>query len=163
MRRLRQSDWEVVSYLRSDKEVNAFVKRPPAETKEKALEFIVTANSGVDQMQIFQWAITEKGKDEMIGSICLWSFSEDKRTAEVGYDLSPRFQGRGIMDEALKSILDFGFSKLHLDLIVAYTQKNNVRSIKLLERNGFLLNVNKRDEENAENQVFEIKRKGFEK
>jgi [ribosomal protein S5]-alanine N-acetyltransferase len=33
LRRLRPSDWKVVSYLRSDKEVNAFVKRPIAAKK----------------------------------------------------------------------------------------------------------------------------------
>lgn len=156
LRRLRPSDWKVVSFLRSDKLVNAFVKRPAAETKEKALAFISAANIGVDQGQLFQWAITEKEKGEMIGSICLWSFSKDKKTAEVGYDLSPKFQGLGLMDEALKSLLSFGFSQLNLDLIEAFTQRNNVRSVKVLERNGFELNGDRKDDENAENLVYEI-------
>ncbi len=33
--RLKNSDWEMISYLRTDKNVNEFVNRSSAETKEK--------------------------------------------------------------------------------------------------------------------------------
>ena len=106
LRRLKQSDWEMISYLRSNKEVNEFVKRPSAESKEKALEFISKINRGIKDRGIYYWTITERKRDEMIGSICLWNFSKDLKMAEVGYDLSPKFQRKGIMNESLKSVLD---------------------------------------------------------
>ncbi len=37
LRRLKQTDWVMISYLGSDMEVNQFVKRPNADSKEKAL------------------------------------------------------------------------------------------------------------------------------
>jgi len=158
LRRIKQSDWEMVSYLRSDKEVNKFVKRPNADSKEKALEFISKTNKGIDDQNLYQWTISEKNSTEMIGSICLWNLSKDRKTAEVGYDLSPKFQGKGIMNESLKSILEFGFKNLNLDIIEAYTQKNNESSKKLLERNGFILVPDKKDEDNHENLIYEIKK-----
>jgi ribosomal-protein-alanine N-acetyltransferase len=51
-------------------------------------------------------AITENGANQMIGSICLWNFQQTK-TAEVGFDLNPKFQGKGIMSELLKCIIQF--------------------------------------------------------
>ena len=33
------------------------------------------------------WGITRKESNDLIGTICLWNFSADKKTAEVGYDL----------------------------------------------------------------------------
>ena len=158
LRRLKQSDWEMISYLRSDKEVNKFVKRPNADSKEKALEFISKTNKGIDDQNLYYWTITEKNSPEMIGSICLWNLSKDRKTAEVGYDLSPKFQGKGIMNESLRSILEFGFKNLNLDFIEAYTQKNNESSKKLLERNGFILIPDKKDEDNHENIIYEIKK-----
>ncbi len=158
LRRLIQSDWEMISYLRSDRVVNKFVKRPKAETKEKALQFISKINNGIDERNLYYWVITEINSDQMIGSICFWNISIDQNTAEVGYDLSPKFQGKGIMNESLQSILEFGFKILNLDLIEAYTHKKNKNSKKLLERNRFKLVVNKRDEDNQDNIIYDLKK-----
>ncbi len=158
LRRLKQSDWEMISYLRSDRVVNKFVKRPNADTKEKALEFISKINTGIDERNLYYWVITEMNSDQMIGSICLWNLPIDQTTAEVGYDLSPKFQGKGIMNESLQCILEFGFKILNLDLIEAYTHKKNKNSKKLLERNRFKLVVNKRDEDNQDNIIYEVKK-----
>jgi ribosomal-protein-alanine N-acetyltransferase len=161
LRRIKQSDWEMVSYLRSDKEVNKFVKRPSADSKEKAIEFISKTIKGIDDQNLYYWTITIKNSPEMIGSICLWNLSKDRKKAEVGYDLSPKFQGKGIMNESIKSILEFGFKNLNLNFIEAYTQKNNDSSKKLLERNGFILIPDKKDEDNHENIIYEIKSNGY--
>ncbi len=77
------------------------------------------------------WGITTKESNILIGSICLWNFSEDKKTAEVGYDLDPEFQGKGIMSEALKAVLNFGFKRRGFDTIEAHTDYRNNPSEKL--------------------------------
>ena len=148
----------MISYLRSDKEVNEFVKRPSAESKEKALEFISKINLGIDGENMFYWVITERDSDQMIGSICLWNFSKDRKTAEVGYDLSPKFQRKGIMNEALVSVLKYGFEKMSLSLIEAYTHRKNESSKKLLERNSFVFIENREDENNLDNVIYELKK-----
>jgi len=158
LRKLKNSDWEMISFLRSDKEVNQFVKRPTAKTKEKAIEFISKINNGIDQQHLFYWAITKNDTDQTIGTICLWNFSKDQKTAEIGFDLSPKFQGKGIMTECLKSTLNFGFKKLNLDLVTAYTNKENESSKKVLERNGFKFVVDKKDEHDQDNIVYELNR-----
>ncbi|GAA3634249.1 GNAT family protein [Flavivirga jejuensis] len=155
---MKQSDWEIISYLRSDKEVNKFVKRPSAESKEKALGFISKINRGIENQTLYYWVITEKNSDQMIGSICLWNFSEDKKIAEVGYDLSPKSQGKGIMNESLKNVLDLGFKELHLNFIEAYTHRENESSKKLLEKNGFALIEGKKDEHNQDNIIYAIEK-----
>lgn len=158
LRELKQSDWEVISYLRSDLDVNKFVKRPSAETKEKALEFISKISNGIKKQTFYYWCISEKSNPEMVGSVCLWNFSEDKKTAEIGYDLNPKFQRKGIMNETLKSVLKFGFENLKLEAIEAYTHKENVSSKKLLERNKFKLIQGRKDEHNKDNIIYEIKK-----
>ncbi len=108
--------------------------------------------------QSYYWVITEQPNPQMIGSICLWNFSEDRKYAEVGYDLSPQFQGKGMMTEALQSVLNFGFQHLHLHSIEAFTHHQNENSKKLLKINGFQLIKGKKDEDNLDNIIYEIKR-----
>lgn len=158
LRRLKQSDWEIISYLRSDKTVNKFVRRPNAETKEKALDFIKKINDNIDNQKSFYWCLSKNDNSKMIGSICLWNFSKNRKTAEIGYDLNPDFQGKGIMNEALKEIVEFGFKNLNLDLIEAYTHHNNESSKKLLERNKFILIKGEKDENNEDNIIYKLKK-----
>jgi ribosomal-protein-alanine N-acetyltransferase len=156
LRKLVETDWESISYLRSDKIVNEFVKRAKADTKEKAIEFIKNTNSKIDNNLIIYWSISLKNDKKMIGSICLWNFSEDKKTAEMGYDLDPKFQNKGIMNESMHKVLDFGFQQLNLEKIEAFTHKRNKNSIRLLIKNNFQLNKTRLDKNNLKNLIFEI-------
>lgn len=86
------------------------------------------------------WAITYKDSDDLIGTICLWNFSKEQSKGEVGYELSPIFQGKGIMQEALRAVLEFGFEDLNLQNIEGIVNEKNEKSIQLLEKNQFLNN-----------------------
>ena len=58
--------------------------------------------------------------------------------AEIGYRLHPAQHGKGIMNEALKAVLDYGFNVMNLHSVEANTNPGNKESISLLERNGFI-------------------------
>lgn len=74
-----------------------------------------------------------------IGTICLWNFSETKKEAEIGYDLLSNFQGKGFMSETMQAVIKYGFNTLNLDAIEACTHKENIGSVKLLEKYEFKL------------------------
>ena len=160
-RKIEESDCDVILFLRSDKTVNKFIERPESErTKNKtdALKFIKKINDGIKSNKFISWGITLKNRPKIIGTICLWNFSKNNKIAEVGYDLNPIFQRKGIMSEALDRIISFGFIELDLDKIEAFTHIENENSKKLLERNGFDLIDNRKDKENISNIIYEIKK-----
>ncbi len=157
LRKLKESDFEQIIYLRSDERVNQYVKRPKAENREDALAFIEKISLQFLTGKSIYWCITKKDSEEMLGSICLWNFSEDGKKAELGYDLAPAVQGNGFMDEALKKVLKFGFREAGFQKIEAFTQKNNLASIKLLKKNGFLENTERSDLDNSLNLIFELR------
>jgi len=158
LRKLKESDWETISYLRSDKIVNQFVKRKNADTQEKALEFILNTNSKISNNDLIYWCITLKNEPKMIGSICLWNFSKDRKVAEIGYDLDPKYQRKGIMTESMIAVLNFGFQQLNVKKIEAFTQKQNENSISLLINNQFQLKKGRFDKNNEDNRIFELYR-----
>ena len=85
--------------------------------------------------------------------------SKDKyenEVTEIGYDLHPGYQGKGIMSEALKHIIDFSFTTLHFRKIEAHTHSKNKRSRMLLVRNGFNLAEQKFGDNNSSNIIFEL-------
>ena len=58
-------------------------------------------------------------------------------SGELGYGIIPFYQGQGLMKEALLSIIEYGFCSMKLKSLDAYTEKHNVKSIKLLEKCNF--------------------------
>ena len=159
LRKIEELDCDIILFLRSDETVTQFIERPEnRKTKNKtdACKFIKEINEAFDENKSVSWGITLKNNSKIIGTICLWNFSENKKTAEVGYELIPEFQNLGIMNEALNSIIDFGFNKLNLDKIEAFTHNKNENSKKLLEKNDFVFMANRKDLENDSNIIFEL-------
>jgi ribosomal-protein-alanine N-acetyltransferase len=163
LRQIDPSDNEMILFLRSDEKVNEFIERPP----ERMTKNLADANAFIEKItlefennQTYTWGIALKGQSTIIGSICLWNFSRDRKTAEIGYNLHPIFQNKGIMHEAVTAVLSYGFSTLNLDLIEAFTQFKNEASQKLLIKSGFVLNAERFDENYEKNVVFELKKFG---
>jgi ribosomal-protein-alanine N-acetyltransferase len=160
LRKIEELDCDNILFLRSDVTVNKFIERPEnrkTRNKTDAIKFIKEINEAFDKNKSISWGITLKNNPKVIGTICLWNFSENKKTAEVGYDLDPEYQRIGIMNEALNSIIDFGFNKLKLDTIEAFTHKENENSKKLLAKNEFVFMELRTDLENDLNMIFELK------
>ncbi|WP_315054777.1 GNAT family N-acetyltransferase [Chryseobacterium indoltheticum] len=153
-----ESHVEDILKIRSNKVVNRFVKRIPPKTNYDALDFILTIKKRVENKETSYWGISLKDHTNLIGTICLYRFSEDRKEAEVGYELLPDYHRKGIMSEALKAVLNFGFNELHLDEILAFTNKFNETSKSLLLKHQFILEEGKKDEGFPENLVFSLRK-----
>ena len=158
LRTVTEFDSQDVFEIRSNPEINTFLHRDPPKNSFEALEFILNIKRRAANNEIIFWGISLQNNPKLIGTICLWKFSEDRKTAELGYELLPEFQGKGIMSEAVNFVLNYGFEDLDLDKIEAFTNKNNLNSIKFLENLKFILNENRRDEKYPENLIFELNR-----
>ena len=84
-----------------------------------------------------RWGIARKGSDELIGTCGFYDWNKTSHRAEIGYDLEPAHWREGIMTEALRAVLRYGFEEMGLNRIQAIIDSANVRSIKLVERLGF--------------------------
>ncbi|MFX1352186.1 MAG: GNAT family N-acetyltransferase [Promethearchaeota archaeon] len=84
-----------------------------------------------------RWGIVRKGSSELIGTCGYYDWSKTARSAEIGYDLDPRCWGQGIMTEALRAMLEYGFQEMGLNRIQAIIDSKNKRSLNLVQRLGF--------------------------
>jgi len=138
LRQLQFTDDKAIFALRNNAVVNAFIQRPLLRNINDARLFITSINNGIENKEWLYWAMILKSNKQLIGTICFWHFSQDNTMAEIGYELHPNYQGAGFMNEAFKTIVDYGLNTLQLNIIEAYTQPGNIRSIKLLEKNSFI-------------------------
>jgi len=137
LRALEPQDEQEIFVLRSDERVNLHLDRKPAESLDDAREFISKIQSVIAKGEGLYWAICLKENPRLIGTICFFNFSKTDSSAEIGFELHPFYQGKGIMQEALLLVIQFGFQVMEFNLISACPAKENVKSIHLLKRNGF--------------------------
>lgn len=138
LRKLSLDDAEEIFFLRSDVEVNRYLDRTKAIDLDDALAFINKVNIGIANDKWMYWAVCFKNNPKLIGTVCLWNLNEVENKAEVGYELIPEYQGKGIAGEALSAVIEFGFNILQPGKIEAYTHKQNLASIKLLNKLNFV-------------------------
>ncbi len=138
LRELRMSDVNEVYYMRSHPDVMKYIGVPLAANVTEAADYIEKAAKITAKQDGIWWAITLKDANEMVGAIAYRNFLKEHYRGELSYALRPDLQGRGLMQEALALILDYGFNKIGLHSIEANVDKENTASIRLLERNNFV-------------------------
>jgi ribosomal-protein-alanine N-acetyltransferase len=141
LRQLRIKDANEIFALRSSDEVNRFLDRPKATTVDEANRFIDKINDAVNKNESVYWGIALKHETRLIGTICYWNISKENDRAEIGYELHPGLQGKGIMQEAIVKVIDFGFEHMKLKIITAIPSEDNYKSRKLLEKNNFKIDT----------------------
>ena len=133
LRQLVINDEQEIFTLRSDSEINKFLDRQISNTIDDARNFI----NKIIKSDSLYWAITLSEKKILVGTICLFGFSDENYKCEIGYELLTNFQGQGIMKEALEKVIDYAFNTLNVKKIEAFMHRDNQSSIKLLEKFSF--------------------------
>lgn len=98
---------------------------------------------------VFAIALKETGR--IVGSV---GFEKDKRrpdfpSMELGYSLGRDYWGSGIMTEAARAVIDYGFETMGLEVIAICTSRANARSQGVIKNCGFTY-------EGTERKVYKI-------
>lgn len=131
------SDATEIFTLRSDKEINKYLDRKPAHSIEDARDFIQLVNENTSKNESVYWAISFSDKTILLGTICLFCFSEEENKCEIGYELLTEYQGQGIMQEALEKVIDYACNTIGVKNIEAFFHRDNQASKKLLQKTSF--------------------------
>lgn len=83
------------------------------------------------------WAIIYRENGKMIGTIELYNYIPYFK-AELGYALNPKYWGNGLVPEAAKEVIAYGFEYLHLKRIEVGVFLDNYQSQKVCEKLGFI-------------------------
>jgi len=137
LRRMNYGDINNLFEMRKDAGLNEYIDVKIEVNTDETKAYIDKMNKGIDDNKWIIWAIEHKLQQRVIGTISIWNIDEKQESGELGYGIIPDFQGKGLMIEALLSVVDYGFNVMKLKAIDAYTEERNIKSIKLLKRCNF--------------------------
>ncbi|MCC5647211.1 GNAT family N-acetyltransferase [Nostoc sp. CHAB 5824] len=136
LRETTLQDAEAIFAIFSDPSVTQFHDLDTFTSIEEAIALIGRRAKRFERGEGIRWGIARKQDNVLIGS-CGFTWNPQEHAAEVGYELTSTFWRQGIMTEAVRTILQYGFEKMNLRFVVAQVMLNNIASKKLLEKLGF--------------------------
>jgi ribosomal-protein-alanine N-acetyltransferase len=147
LRRVDVNDVNEIFALRSNPETMKYVPRPLVKTTEDALEHIAMIDAKIENNEGINWAITLKGNPKLIGFLGHYRIKPEHYRSEIGYMVLPEYNGKGIISEAVKEIISYGFDVMKLHSIEAIIDPENFGSEKVLQKNGFVKEAHLKENE----------------
>lgn len=136
LRPFEDSDAADLYEYASDPRVGPMAGWPPHKSVEESREIIRTVFSAPNT-----FAVVDKLSGKAVGSAgfvgrhqALLPGPDD----EIGYALNPAFWGRGLIPEAVRELLRYGFEDLGLSAIWCNHWEPNQKSRRVIEKCGFL-------------------------
>jgi RimJ/RimL family protein N-acetyltransferase len=120
-----------------DPEVVRYMDHGAHASEADAAALLAHIEAGFAARTLFQWGVTRRDDDAVIGTCTLFGLANGHRRAEIGYALARPAWGQGIMAEALPLALDFAFDVLGLHRVEADVDPRNAASLRSLARLGF--------------------------
>ena len=135
LRPWRKEDLEDFHRYCKDPEVGPNAGWKPHESRRETLEILRTLFIGQPGMFGIVW----RASGRRIGEIGLTGDAKREYPAArmLGYAIREEFWNRGIVTEATRAVVDYGFRQLGLALISAYCYPDNHASRRVLEKCGF--------------------------
>lgn len=135
MRPIQAGDLDAIATLWSDPEVTRFLPSRgipiPRETTEKVVASFV---EHWQQRSYGVWAIVNAAS-ETIG-YCGLRYLEELGEVELLYGLAQSYWGKGIMSQAARASISYGFNAASLDKIIALALPENQASRRVMEKAG---------------------------
>lgn len=137
LRRFQAEDLDAFYAYRTDPEVAHFQPWDAFE-REAVAAFVEMQSRALPDArgEWFQVAIGLRETGVLIGDCGIRPLSDLPSIVELGFTLSPRYQRQGYGTEAVGALLTYLFTTPGKHKVIAYTDVENDRSVRLLERVG---------------------------
>ncbi|RZK20183.1 MAG: N-acetyltransferase [Pedobacter sp.] len=137
---------QLLKYIKDDhsleKELNLLpTKKNISKSLHDALAQTILPNvfdKDKDYLYHTLWTIISKPDNRMVGDICFVGEPDPEGEIEIGYGTYEEFRGKGFMTEAIGRIIDWAKQQPKVKSIFAATEKENIASYSILEKNHFL-------------------------
>lgn len=137
LRKIEPEDAKDLFEFLSDDAVNRFMTNNSYENIVQVQRLINGIQQSFESKQKIHWGIAQKTANKIIGQCGYHAFDRSNLIGEISYCLAREHWGQGIMTEAIRAVIGFGFEKLGLNRIETKSMLENTGSFKVLEKAGF--------------------------
>ena len=136
LRRMTMADAEDIYAYGRDPEVSRHVLWDAYRSVGEARAYLRYIQRQYRLNDPSSWGIELKATGRLIGTIGFMWWNKEYKSAEVGYSLARAYWNRGLMTEALRAVLHFGFTQMDLHRIEAQHELENPASGRVMEKVG---------------------------
>lgn len=147
LREMTPDDAQNAFELNSDPLVIQYTGDVSFESVEEAGAFLAKYDH-YEKYGFGRWAVISKETNEYLGW-CGLKYSSDEDEFDIGFRFHRRFWNKGFASETARACIQLGFEKFNMETIVGRAMKENLASIRVLEKCGlsFLSDYQFDDEE----------------
>ena len=138
LRQITQEDDKSLLEVLSDEDTCKYLTHNAVNNIENIKRMIAGMQRFFDEKQRIRWGIAQKTDNTIIGHCGFFDIDKFNCCAEISYCLKSGTWGQGIMTEAVDAMLRFGFEDYGFNRIVAKVMTDNIGSIKVLQKLGFV-------------------------
>ncbi|MDT0554575.1 GNAT family N-acetyltransferase [Patiriisocius hiemis] len=135
LQKISLDDKEEMLRLHSNPEVQMYTGEPPVASIEEMEAAIHARIKDYKKYGYGRWATFIKNEMQFIGWAGL-AYLPEFDEIDLGYRFLPEYWGMGFATEVSRAILKYGFDTLKLKRIIAIAMKENVASIRVMEKVG---------------------------
>jgi ribosomal-protein-alanine N-acetyltransferase len=141
LRRFIEEDCSALLRIQSNPIMTKFTPDEPWIEIEDATNFLRFVQSLYNEEDIIEgfryfFAVVEKCSNQVIGYCGLGGPEFDRTLTEVFYSIDHPYWGKGYATETTTALLHYGFEQLDLNKIVGFAEKENLASLRVLEKSG---------------------------
>ena len=154
LRKMTIDDADSIYLLNLDKDVIKYTGDESFKNIENAKLFLENYNH-YEKYEFGRWAVIDKNSNEFLGW-CGLKYTAELDEVDIGFRFFKKFWNNGYATESGKACINYGFAKYKLTKIVGRAMKENIGSIRVLEKIGlkYLKNF---DFAQKEGVIYEIK------
>jgi ribosomal-protein-alanine N-acetyltransferase len=136
LRKLKVSDADDIYEYAKNPEVSRYTiwkrHKSPAVSRGFIKYVLSEYRKGIPE----SWGMVLKENNKFIGTCGFNKYRPCFKSAEIGYAMSRDYWGKGLMTEAVKAVIGFGFKKLGLHRISANAMPANKGSERVMKKCG---------------------------
>jgi len=164
LRKMSLDDAGDVFEFSKDPEVFKFTGGKVHQTIKDSEEFLKEIFEKYKSREIIAWGMLHKEHNRLIGDCGFIKWDTSQAKAELDYLLSKEYWNQGLMTEAVKRVIGFGFEEMRLNRIQAICEVANIASARVMEKagmqfEGVLRNYNQHDGKPLDMKMYSIIRK----
>jgi RimJ/RimL family protein N-acetyltransferase len=137
---------QLAKYIKNDNSLEVELALNPSsrhisEELKEALEQTILPNVGnISKNYLFStlWTVILKSDNKMVGDLCFVGEPNAEGEIEIGYGTYDEFRKKGYMTEAVNGMIQWAAKQENVKSIIASTEKTNVASFTILEKNNFV-------------------------
>ncbi|WP_018755078.1 GNAT family N-acetyltransferase [Paenibacillus terrigena] len=138
LRKMRRSDARDLFAYASNAEMTRYTMWNTHRTLRDSELFLDAIEQRYREGQVTNWGIEYKPNGKFIGTCGFVNWAPEHQRAEIGYALSEEYWNQGIMSEAARAVLQFGFQKMDLNRLEARCNLENMGSERVMQKIGMI-------------------------